>query len=86
MAARTARRGAPPPPRFRVEHRHPDLAAGIVAFADSPLLAEAALAVAAARLRRHGAGGRLAVVDQATEELVAERAVGPMASGGGVGG
>jgi hypothetical protein len=55
------------PPRYRIEHRHPDMAALIVAFAKT--LPAAYLAVDLRRGRRaiREAGGALVIVDQETE-------------------
>ena len=61
------------PPRYRIEHRHPDLSPLVVAFARSELVGLARLAVARARLRRQRERGAVVLVDQETDEdLVAQ--------------
>jgi hypothetical protein len=55
------------PPRYRIEHRHPDLATAIVAFAD--MLPGAHLVVGIRRHRQamREVGGALVIVNQETE-------------------
>jgi hypothetical protein len=57
------------PPRYRIEHRQPDLSPLVVAFADT--LRAAHLAVATERTARGAGGGTgagdLVIVDQETE-------------------
>jgi hypothetical protein len=60
----------PPPPRYRIEHRHPDLAPLIVAFVDSLKVAHLAVATKRSVLRRRGLDGELVIVDQETEANV----------------
>ncbi len=62
-------------PRYRVEHRAPDMATLSVGFADTPLVCRALLAVGGSRALRERTGGDLVVVDQATEADLASRPV-----------
>ena len=65
------------PPRYRVEHRHPDLSPLIVAFARSEHVGRARLAVARARLLRRWERGTVVLVDQATETDLMARSLLP---------
>ena len=58
------------PPRYRIEHRDPNLASLVVAFVDTPTAVDFRAALCRQRLRRQGACGELAVVDQDTGETV----------------
>jgi hypothetical protein len=70
-------RGAPTDgvPRYRVEHRAPNLATLIIGFADTPRECRSLVAVAAGRLLRERVDGELVVVDQATETDLTSRPV-----------
>ena len=52
-------------PRYRVEHRHPDLAAFIVGFSDTPLVAHGRLELVRLWCRRRRIAGELVLVEQA---------------------
>ena len=63
------------PPRYRVELRQPGLAARIVGFAGAADGCWAVMEAEAARMATAGDLGRLVVVDQETEVVLAERVV-----------
>ena len=65
------------PPRYRIEHRHPDLSPLVVAFAHSELVGLARLAVAQATLLRRWERGAVVLVDQATETDLMARSLLP---------
>jgi hypothetical protein len=54
-------------PRYRVEHRSPDLATLIVGFADKLGHAEALCAVARSRFARERLAGEIAIIDRETD-------------------
>jgi hypothetical protein len=62
-------------PRYRVEERSPNLAAGIIGFADTPIQYQALLARRAAQLIGTRSSAELVVIDQESEEIVARRDV-----------
>ena len=59
-----------PAPRYRIEHRRPDGTTVVVGFADRPAV-RATLGGHRDRLRAAGAAGRLVLVDQRYEVVVA---------------
>jgi hypothetical protein len=62
-------------PRYRVEHRSPDVSALIVGFADTMLIARGQLASAATRLTFRHAPGEAIVINQETEPVVLRRSL-----------
>jgi hypothetical protein len=64
------------PPRYRIEHRHPEWATLIVGFANARPEGISALWRAAWQLGRAGETGAVVLVDQETERDVEAREIG----------
>jgi hypothetical protein len=69
------------PPRYRIEHRRRVLPPRILAFADTLVMAQAALVLHASRLRQERAHGSVALVDMRTQRVVEEQAIAPASEG-----